>query len=73
MLFLCTFAELWDEFVYQFVKGEMVMDVFLKQTSDGVYVYIDKKIATVFSDKNTNYVSEWIEKNIKYARVYILK
>ena len=49
------------------------MDVFLRQTNDGVYVYIDKKIATVFSGKNTSYVSEWIEKNIKYARVYILK
>ena len=49
------------------------MDVILKQSDNKVGLYIDKKLATVFDDKNIEQAADWIEKNLKGVKIHITK
>ena len=48
------------------------MDVILKQSGNKVGLYIDKKLATTFVNKNTEQVTDWIGKNLKNVRIHII-
>ena len=48
------------------------MDVILKQSRNKVEMYIDKKLATTFVNKNIEQVTDWIEKNLKNVRIHII-
>lgn len=49
------------------------MDVVLKQVGNHVGVYINKELATVFENQNTNFVSDWVEKNLLNTKISVIK
>ena len=49
------------------------MDVMLKQSGSNVWMYIDKKLATIFEDKNIEQATNWIVKNLKGVKIHIIK
>ena len=49
------------------------MDVILKQSGNKIGLYIDKKLATIFENKNIEQVVLWIEKNLKVVKIHIDK
>lgn len=49
------------------------MDVILRQSRNKVGLFIDKKLATVFENKNIEQVNDWIVKNLKGVRIHIEK
>ena len=55
-------------------KGEKKpMDVILKQFGNRVGLYIDKKLATVFENKNIEQVTDWVTNNLKGVKIHITK
>ena len=49
------------------------MNVLLKQSGNKVGVYVDKTLATVFENKDIDYVAKWVETNFKYTKISIVK
>ena len=49
------------------------MDVILKQSENRVGLYVDKKLATVFNNKNVEQVTEWVTNNFKNVKIHITK
>ncbi len=49
------------------------MDVVLKRSGNRVGLYIDKKLATIFENKNIEQVTDWIEENLKGVEIHIYK
>jgi Fe-S cluster assembly iron-binding protein IscA len=49
------------------------MNVILKQSGNKVGVYIDKTLATVFENKDIDFVAKWVKLNFKYTEIQIAK
>ena len=49
------------------------MNVTLKQSGNKVGLYAGGKLATVFKNKNIEQVTDWIKKNLKGVKIYIVK
>lgn len=49
------------------------MDVILKQSGNRFGVYLDKKLATVLENKTLKEATEWVEANLKDAKIHIIK
>lgn len=69
-----TYFSINTYFVYFDEKKGVVkpMDVVLKQYGSNVGMYIDKKLATVFENKSIEQTTDWIEKNLKGAKIHIV-
>ena len=48
------------------------MNVTLKQSENKVELYVDKKLATIFENKSTKQVSDWIERNLKGVKIHMV-
>lgn len=49
------------------------MNVILKKAGNRVGLYIDKKLATVFNNKNVEQVTDWVTQNFKNVKIHITK
>ena len=49
------------------------MNVILKQSGRNIGLYIDRKLVTVFTDKDMNYAIGWIKTILTNTKIYVAK